>query len=118
MKKLLFFLLASWLFAEVDRYRVPPTSTTTGYVPVISDEMMKKCVEVYNDAQDLDRSLSISYVNQYSSKEVNAYNAKVRQANQLNDWYNRNCAGKWSKSACEQAKKLNIEKGLPYQECN
>ena len=30
------------------KYEVPPTETTRSHVPYISDDNMKKCVEIYN----------------------------------------------------------------------
>ncbi|MDL0089551.1 stress protein, tellurium resistance protein TerZ [Campylobacter gastrosuis] len=98
-------------------YKIPPTSSTSGYVPVISDKQMKECVKIYNKIERLGQYLNTAYVNQYSLNEVNTYNNNLQSYNKMVDWYNLNCADKQSKSACEAAKKLNQENGLPYQEC-
>jgi stress protein, tellurium resistance protein terZ len=58
-----------------------------------------------------------TYVNEYSSYEVESYNQKVRTHTYMIDWYNLNCAGKQSYSACKVAQELNREKGLPTQSC-
>lgn len=110
-------LLAMSTFAVAKHYVAPPTSSTRGHVPVISDELMEKCVEVYNQAEWLVEELNNTYVNQYSSYEVNAYNQKVGQQQQLTDWFNRNCAGKQSYSACKAAQELNRKNGMPEQSC-
>ena len=98
-------------------YVEPPSSTTRGYVPVISDEQMQECVRVYNESEWLSQELRASIVNTSSQAEVDAYNRKVSQVNRMTDWFNAQCAGKQSRSACEAAQKLNREKGLPVQEC-
>ncbi len=98
-------------------YIAPPTSSTMGHVPVISDEQMEKCVEIYNQAKWLGDSLQNTYVDQYSSASVNAYNQKVAQHSQMINWFNQNCAGKQSRSACEAAMELNRKNGIPTQSC-
>lgn len=35
----------------------PPSYSTHGYVPVISDALMEKCIETYNQAKWLGNSL-------------------------------------------------------------
>ncbi|OOR99714.1 hypothetical protein B0187_02580 [Haemophilus paracuniculus] len=98
-------------------YKAPPTSSTSGYVPVISDELMEQCVRIYNEADWLQNDLSQTSVNQYSQYEVNQYNQNIAKLNQLTNWFNQNCAGKQSRSACETAKKLNQQAGLSHQSC-
>lgn len=98
-------------------YKTPPTTVTRGYVPVISDELMERCVKVYNENEWLSQELSGTHVNLYSQQEVDAYNRKVTLLNQKTDWFNSTCAGKQSRSACEAAQKLNREHGLPVQVC-
>ncbi len=98
-------------------YVMPPTSSTRGHVPVISDEQMEQCVKVYNESEWLNQELDSTYVDRYSQSEVNAYNRKVNKVNAMKNWFNANCAGKQSRSACEAANKLNREKGLPEQRC-
>lgn len=85
----------------------PPSTYSYGYIPTISDEMMQKCVRIYNETQNLQNELNSTYVNQYSPYEVNVYNVKVRTIDQLIDWYNINCAGKQSYSACKATQELN-----------
>ncbi|RDF08165.1 hypothetical protein DPV80_06270 [Haemophilus sputorum] len=98
-------------------YVVPPTSSTRGYVPVISDEMEQQCVEIYNQAKWLGDSLQNTYVDQYSIASVNSYNQQVAQHSQMIDWFNQNCAGKQSYSACKAAMELNRQNGIPTQNC-
>lgn len=98
-------------------YVVPPTSSTRGYVPVISDEMEQQCVEIYNQAKWLGDSLQNTYVDQYSIASVNSYNQQVAQHLQMIDWFNQNCAGKQSYSACKAAMELNRQNGIPTQNC-
>ena len=122
MKTIMFmlaFVLESSLpcFAQ-QSYVVPPSSSTRGHVPVISDEQMEECVKVYNESKWLTQDLGRTRVNQYSQAEVNAYNRKVNEVNSKTEWFNANCAGRQSRSACEAAQKLNREQGLPVQPCN
>lgn len=98
-------------------YVVPPTSSTRGYVPVISDEMEQQCVEIYNQAKWLGDSLQNTYVDQYSIASVNSYNQQVAQHSQMIDWFNQNCAGKQSYSACKAAMELNRQNDIPTQNC-
>ena len=98
-------------------YVVPPTSSTRGYVPVISDEMEQQCVEICNQAKWLGDSLQNTYVDQYSIASVNSYNQQVAQHSQMIDWFNQNCAGKQSYSACKAAMELNRQNGIPTQNC-
>ena len=97
---LLFLCVASYIFAN-NGYEVPPSSSTFGYVPVISDRQMEECVRVYNNILRMERNLSGS---------ASQYNNSV-------DWYNNNCAGKQSQSACEATNRLNRARGLPTQSC-
>lgn len=114
---LLFF--GSTHCAIASHYTAPPTSSTRGYVPVISDQQMEQCVEVYNQAKWLGEELDRTYVNQYSSYEVNAYNQKVvQQQQQMTNWFNQHCAGKQSYSACKAAQELNRKNGFPEQFCH
>lgn len=99
------------------QYVMPPTSSTSGYVPVISDQLMEQCVEIYNKAEWLSQELDRTHVNQYSSYEVNQYNNKVNQVQKWTNWFNRNCVGKQSYSACQAAQELNRKAGNPSQEC-
>lgn len=118
MHKLIMLLVFALVFLfGGGAYKIPPTSLTSGYVPVISDKQMKECVKIYNKIEWLGQHLNTAYVNQYSLNEVNTYNNNLQSYNKMVDWYNLNCADKQSKSACEAAKKLNQENGLPYQEC-
>lgn len=41
---------------------------------------------------------------------MNNYNAKVHQYRQLENWFNQNCEGKQSRSACEAARELKPPK--------
>lgn len=120
VKKLTFFtacsLLAGFTMAN-QYYTAPPTSSTRGHVPVISDAQMEQCVEIYNQAKWLGEELQNTYVDQYSQVSVNNYNNKVDQHQQMTHWFNQNCAGKQSRSACEAARELNRKKGIETQSC-
>jgi hypothetical protein len=86
---------------------VPPTESTSSSVPYISDEAMKECVRIYNEAKWLSDEIDSTEVDQYSEASVNAYNAKItRHANMLES-FNRDCAGKQSESAYRAAQELN-----------
>ena len=122
MNKLIAFLcltsslLVSCCYAQ-QSYVMPPTASTPGHVPVISDEMMEQCVKTYNEAQWLAQKIQTTPINQYSASDVNWYNQAVAKVNSMTSWFNTNCAGKQSRSSCEAANKLNMEQGLPTQPC-
>lgn len=115
MKKLLLFLMISFSFG-LDQYIVPPSNSTYGYVPVISDEMMQECVKIYNQALEIEKYINLFKV--YSSNDYNTYNLMVNKYNEMIDWFNINCAGKQSYSACKAARELNIKNGLKAQDCD
>ncbi len=119
--KILFFLAATiailGAFEIEGGYEIPPSAQTYGNAPVISDEMMKECIKIYNKALAIERTLNPNLVNRYSNHEVNLYNQNVRMHLQLIDWFNANCAGKQSYSACKAAQELNRQRGLPEQSC-
>lgn len=122
MKKILVAIfLSSSLFITYSfanqSYVMPPTASTAGHVPVISDEMMEQCVKTYNEAQWLAQKIQTTRINQYSASDVNWYNEQVNKVNSMTSWFNTNCAGKQSRSACEAANKLNMQQGLPTQSC-
>ena len=100
MKKHLFFaaclLLASRPAFSQESYLVPPSSSTYGSVPTISDEQMEQCIRVYTRIERTKYSRDMS-------TEI--------------DWFNRNCAGKQSYSACQKANEMNRQQGLPEQPC-
>ena len=113
--KILFFTVAAAVilgaFEIEGGYEIPPSAQTYGNAPVIS-------VKIYNKALAIERALNSTFVNRYSSEEVNLYNQNVRMHSQLIDWFNANCAGKQSYSACKAAQELNRQRGLPEQSCN
>lgn len=111
-------ILATNISYTQDIYVSPPTQVSSGYVPVISDEQMEKCVKMYNEAKWIQDELSRSSIDMNSNKSVDNYNLKVRKVNDMINWFNANCAGKQSRSACEAANKLNLERGLPTQSCH
>ncbi|OOF55458.1 stress protein, tellurium resistance protein TerZ [Rodentibacter genomosp. 2] len=115
---LITFLSLCSLFLKAQQYVMPPMSSTSGHVPVISDQLMEQCVEIYNKAEWLAKELNNTYPNQYSSYEVDAYNSKANQVNQWTNWFNQNCAGKQSYSACQAAQELNRKAGNPTQNCS
>lgn len=120
IRSILFSFLFIFITSDIYASRVyvePPSDPTFSHVPVISDEQMELCVKVYNESTWLSEELNYSHVNVYSEREVNEYNRKANDVNSMNEWFNRNCAGKQSRSACEAAQKLNREKGLPVQPC-
>lgn len=117
-----FILLANLLIIPItafgQSYQVPPSSSTTSYVPVISDEKMEECVKLYNEATWLSQSLNSQVLNRYNAEEVNAYNLKVSQHRSMISKFNNECAGRQSRSACEAANRLNEENGIQTQKCN
>lgn len=111
--------LSNPVWANQDRpYMMPPSHSTYGSAMVISDEDMKKCVELYNQAKWLQEELEKMPVNMYSESSVNAYNEKAKKGNALVSQFNRLCAGRQSESACAQTNALNREKGLPEVSCS
>ena len=98
-------------------YKIPPTSSTSTNVPVISDEKMEECVELYNQGEWLGKKLANQVVDTYSQESVDTYNKEVKKHSSLVDKFNHECAGKQSRSACKAAQKLNREKGLPEYSC-
>ena len=109
------FTASSTLTAQ--SYVIPPASTTRNHVPVISDEKMEQCVKLYNESKWLFEKINRTRVDSYSQQSVNNYNAMVNKHSGMTNKFNSECAGKQSRSACEAARKLNIEQGLPYQDC-
>lgn len=105
------------LAETAQNFVAPPTSTTTSYVPTISDEAMEECVKIYNEAKWIGEKLDATVVDNYSEDSVNAYNKMVTQHQQRQNKFNAQCAGKRSYSACKAVQKLNQEQGLPYQKC-
>ena len=98
-------LLPTTLLAR--QYEAPPSSSTYGSVPVISDEAMEYCVKIYNEAKWLGEAMQSQYVDQYSQASVDAYNAKVNKHGEMVNYFNNHCAGKQSRSAYEAAQRLN-----------
>lgn len=116
-----FFILACFMASNVmanQYYVMPPTSSTYANVPVISDAQMEQCVEIYNQAKWLEESLQNAYIDPYSNASVNTYNQQVARHSQMLNWFNQNCAGKQSYSACEAARELNRKNGIPTQDCH
>ena len=91
-------------------YEVPPSSTTSSSVPWISDQAMEACVILYNEGKWLNEQINQIQVDRYSQSSVNTYNNKVNQHSQMINKFNRNCAGKQSRSSYEAAQKLNRER--------
>ena len=98
-------------------YVMPPVSSTSGYVPVISDEKMEQCVKLYNESEWLYKKINGTFVDRYSQASVDNYNQMVGRHTRMINEFNSECSGKQSHSACKAAQKLNKEKGLPYQDC-
>jgi hypothetical protein len=93
--------------AAQQQYEVPPSNSTTSDVPYISDEAMKQCVVLYNEAKWLDEEINSTQVDQHSQESVDAYNDKVSRHTSMIDAFNRDCAGKQSESAWRAAQELN-----------
>lgn len=106
-KFILFMLLGLLSLLSAREYVAPPTKSTHGSTPVISDEAMEKCVKIYNEAEWLGEKLNNTHVNQYDSASVDNYNKKVNEHSQMTNYFNQNCAGKQSYSAWKAAQKLN-----------
>jgi hypothetical protein len=110
--KILFsLLLSSILFLDSNafgaEYKVPPTSSTSSSVPVISDAAMEQCVKIYNEGEWLGEDINRTNVDQYSQSSIDSYNAKVSRHTNMINYFNKECAGKQSYSAYKAAKKLN-----------
>lgn len=104
-------MLALCIFTSTEAfaqaYEVPPSDSSLGSAPVISDAAMKECVKLYNETKWFADSVSSSSVNSYDQASVDAYNAKVQKHSEMVNSFNMNCAGKQSRSAYEAAQKLN-----------
>ena len=109
MHKLLvaFILTALASSALAQQYEVPPSDSTTSDVPYISDEAMKECVRLYNEAKWLSEEITATQVDEYSQESVDAYNEKVTRHDSMTDTFNRDCAGRQSESAWRAAQELN-----------
>jgi hypothetical protein len=112
MHKLLFASISAALVSvsaalAQQQYEVPPSDTTTSNVPYISDEAMKECVRLYNEAKWLAEEIGATQVDEYSQESVDAYNAKVARHSGMTDRFNSDCAGKQSESAWRAAQELN-----------
>ncbi len=88
-------------------YEVPPSSSTSSFVPYISDAAMEQCVILYNKAKWLGEEIGRTQVNQYDGAAVEAYNNKVNSHTSMLSVFNSNCAGKQSESAYRAAQELN-----------
>ena len=102
-------LLVTTQLVNAQVYVVPPSDTVSYSVPTISDEAMKQCVILYNDAKNLKVDINSMYVDNYSQTSVNKYNHKVNRHSQMTNQFNQDCAGKQSESARREAEKLNQE---------
>ena len=103
-------LMASIAFSyntTADTYVVPPTSSTSSSVPVISDAAMEECVKLYNEGKWLGNKINSITVNTYSQESVDNYNKKIESHSKMTRIFNRDCAGKQSQSAYEATEKLN-----------
>lgn len=109
------FTASSTLTAK--NYVIPPTESTSNYVPTISDEKMEQCIKLYNETEWLAEKIDGIQVDIYSDQSVNNYNTMVSRHSEMTDKFNAECARKQSVSACKAARKLNIEQALPYQDC-
>ncbi len=96
--------------AQEQEYEVPPSDSTSSSAPVISDDAMKECVRIYNEAKWLADEIDGAEVDQYSEVAVNAHNDKVARHTSMTDAFNRDCAGKQSESAYRAAQELNAAK--------
>lgn len=106
-KLALILFIENGQIASAKQYEVPPSSSASNGVPVISDRAMEVCVELYNEMKWLGQELNSIQVDQYSETSVNNYNIKVNKHEQMRRNYNQNCAGRQSYSASKAAEKLN-----------
>lgn len=78
--KILFFAAAMiailGAFEMKGGYEIPPSAKIYGNAPVISDEMIRECVKIYDEALAIERELNSTFENRYSSDEVNLYNKR------------------------------------------
>ncbi len=89
------------------QFELPPSSSTRGSVPYISDLAMQGCVRLYNEAKWLREEIDRTRVDRYSQSSVNSYNSRVRRHSDMISTFNRDCAGKQSESAWRAAQELN-----------
>jgi hypothetical protein len=92
MKKILYMPLLILSIMAVENaiakvYIVPPLSSTSSHVPIISDKQMESCVIIYNKLID--------------------QSEKPSRHNFLVNYFNENCAGKQSESAAKAARELS-----------
>jgi hypothetical protein len=106
---LILVLSTSAVAQQQKKYEVPPSNPAGKGVPYISDEAMKVCVKLFNEAKWLadDIKRSAPGVDRSSSRSVNAHNAKVERHRGMISNFNRDCAGKQSESAWRAAQELN-----------
>jgi hypothetical protein len=104
---LVFASLTSVYGASAQEYEVPPSSTTTTSVPYISDDAMKECVKLFNEAKWLSEEIDGTEVDSYSQDSVDSYNEMVARHTNMTDAFNRDCSGKQSESAYRAAQELN-----------
>ena len=102
---LLTVMITQGLIAQ--QYEIPPSSTTRGHVPTISDDAMEACVKIYNELNWLGKDIDKTIVNNYSQASVDSYNNKITKYERMQQYFNLNCAGKQSESARKAAEKLN-----------
>ena len=109
--KLFYMVIFTFLIANsgvlAQTYETPPSSSTYGHVPYISDKAMEQCVILYNKTKWLGQEINNTTVDQYSQASVEAYNEKINQYTNMLSVFNRDCAGKQSESAYRAAQKLN-----------
>jgi len=94
-------------YALAKNYEVPPSETTSLYVPYISDEAMEKCVILYNETKWLGEEIQSTHVDKYNHTAVDAYNQKLSRYENMINTFNRDCAEKQSESAYKAALELS-----------
>ncbi len=107
MNKLLFIsglstiITASSTLAETaKKYEVPPSNSTGSLsVPSVSEEALKKCIVLYNEANWLADEIDATEVDRYNQASVDSYNAKITRHRNMMNTFNSDCAGKRSRSA-------------------
>ena len=96
----------------------PATQTKAGgFIPVISDFDMKQCVKLSKKAEaEWQELLALPYDEQ-DEKKMKKVRNQIELHSRMVEQFNKNCAGRQSKSSCEKIKKARAAQGLDYQAC-
>jgi hypothetical protein len=105
---LIFPLLASNALGQT--YEALPDNSSIN-PEQITDEEMKYCIKLYNNAERLTEKIDRDrpQVDSYSEVSVSSFNTQVELLNSMNDDYNANCEGRDSSSSQRNTQELNSQ---------